>query len=291
MTTPAPPSYDALPWDGPERLVFDGVAVEFHIPPALYELNSSDGRFIVGKAPPMLRALLRELGPRVPRRIVDIGVYKGGSVVLLNELFRPEAMLALEINPNDIPPLSRYLAARGGGRVWWARGIDQADRPNVHAACDAALGGEPIDLVVDDASHWYAPTLASFTALFPRMAPGGLYVIEDWGWAHWPGEYWQRRFGGPDFAAQTPLSNLLIDLTVMMAGAPDVFARVAFDSASIYVTRGGGTLPRDFDPASLMHNRGQPMPRFAPSVAPQAAAAPPRTVFEGPSLTIRPSRE
>ncbi len=187
-----PPDYDRLPWDGPDRLDFGGVAVEFCVPPALYERESTNECFVLGKSPAMLRSLLREIGPRAPKRIVDIGVYKGGSVVLLNELFRPEALLALEISPLDVPSLSHYLGARGEGRLLWARGIDQADRPTVHMACDRAFGDAPIDLVVDDASHWYAQTLASFTAIFPRMAPGGLYAIEDWAWAHWADPHWQR---------------------------------------------------------------------------------------------------
>jgi hypothetical protein len=46
--------------------------------------------------------------------------------------------------------------------------------------------GGPLDLVVDDCSHLYEPTRASFNELFPRLRPGGAYVIEDWVWAHTP---------------------------------------------------------------------------------------------------------
>lgn len=275
------PDFDRLPWDGPDRLVFDGVAVEFCVPPALYERESSDGRFVLGKSPDMLRSLLRELGGRAPRRIVDLGVFKGGSVVMLNEVFRPDAMLAVEIDPRGLPPLDRYLGARGQGRILWARGLDQANRAGLHEGCDRAFGDAPIDLVVDDASHWYPETLASFTALFPRVAPGGLYVIEDWGWAHWPDPYWQRDHGGPHFAGRVPPSNLVVDLALMVAAAPRVFAHVSIDHAAIYVTRGDGPLPRDFDPHRYQHNRGQPLPRFAPSVAEKPPA------FESPQFVIR----
>ena len=211
----------------------------------------------------------------------DVGVFKGGSVVLLNEVFAPDALLALELNPLDKPPLQRYLASRGRGRVTFLRGIDQANRKAVHTACDRAFGDAPIDLVIDDASHWYPQTLATFTALFPRLAPGGLYVIEDWGWAHWPGLHWQVEFGGAYFADKLPVSNLIVDLALLSAALPDAFPRIAFDSVSIYVERGAGEIARDFDVGALVHNRGQPLPRFAPGRPAQ------RRAFESPEFVFR----
>lgn len=278
--TTALPAFDALPWEGPKRLRFGGIAIDFCDGPDLMERESTDECFILGKSPSMLARTLSEMR-RYPSRIVDVGVYKGGSVVLLNEVFHPEALLALELNPQDKPPLQRYLAARGGQRVTFARAIDQADRKSVHAACDRAFGAAPLDLVIDDASHWYPQTLATFRALFPRLAPGGLYVIEDWGWAHWPGDHWQKQFGGAYFADKLPVSNLIVDLALLSAALPQVFPRVAFDSVSIYVERGEGEIARDFDPAALVLNRGQPLPRFA------AALAGPRRSYESPALVFR----
>jgi hypothetical protein len=40
--------------------------------------------------------------------------------------------------------------------------------------------------VLDDASHQYEPTKASFETLFPLLRPGGLYIIKDWSWGCWP---------------------------------------------------------------------------------------------------------
>ena len=46
---------------------------------------------------------------------------------------------------------------------------------------DAAFGGEPLDLVFDDASHLGPQTRASFETLFPRLGRRA-YIIEDWSW-------------------------------------------------------------------------------------------------------------
>lgn len=50
----------------------------------------------------------------------------------------------------------------------------------------------PFDLIVDDASHIPALTVQSFEILFPMLAPGGVYVIEDLCTSYWP--LWGGRF-------------------------------------------------------------------------------------------------
>ncbi len=44
----------------------------------------------------------------------------------------------------------------------------------------------PFDIVVDDGSHFPKHMLISFNAIFPFMADGGIYVIEDMQTAFWP---------------------------------------------------------------------------------------------------------
>ncbi|MFE0021516.1 class I SAM-dependent methyltransferase [Amycolatopsis sp. NPDC059021] len=43
------------------------------------------------------------------------------------------------------------------------------------------------DIVIDDGSHLCDHVLAAFRVLFPRLATGGLYVIEDLQSSYWPG--------------------------------------------------------------------------------------------------------
>jgi hypothetical protein len=67
--------------------------------------------------------------------------------------------------------------------------------------------------VVDDASHTYEETKASFEILFPLLQPGGIYLIEDWSWAHGP------RYQSPDapFSKRPALSNLLFEQIMLLA--------------------------------------------------------------------------
>jgi hypothetical protein len=58
--------------------------------------------------------------------------------------------------------------------------VPQADRESLRRNVDVDFDG-PLDVVVDDASHMHAPSLASFEPLFPRLLPGGIYLIEELG--------------------------------------------------------------------------------------------------------------
>jgi hypothetical protein len=70
-----------------------------------------------------------------------------------------------------------------------------------------------LDFVVDDASHFYQPSRATFECLFPKVRPDGLYIIEDWMWC------FQDQFQGEDapWREFDALPNLMLDLMEEMA--------------------------------------------------------------------------
>lgn len=116
-------------------------------------------------------------------RIVELGIAWGGSTAFLTALLRPRRLAALEISPANDPDFQRWFEEGDrDGRVALHYETDQADVDRVRSIVDAEFGDEAIDLVVDDASHRLTPTLQSFETLFPRLRPGGVYVIEDWSW-------------------------------------------------------------------------------------------------------------
>jgi cephalosporin hydroxylase len=64
----------------------------------------------------------------------------------------------------------------------------------------------PFDIVIDDGSHVPAQVIASFNVLFPLLADGGLYVIEDVQSTFWPD------FGGsPDGGATMQLARAMLE--------------------------------------------------------------------------------
>lgn len=208
----------------------------------------------------MIEAFIREAPERV-ENVIDLGIFKGGSILFLHEMFRPRRLVGLDWDAKDRGPLEKRIAQRGlGDAVRLYYGINQDD----HGALDLIMkenfpDGE-IDLVIDDCSHLYGPTKASLNFLLPRLRPLGLYVIEDWGWAHWPGEEWQ----GPDAQYRdepTALSNLVLELVMTAASRIDIIGKLTITRDSVYITKGWpATDPEGFDISNCYLTRGRHFP-------------------------------
>jgi hypothetical protein len=119
--------------------------------------------------------------------ILEIGIWQGGSVAFWFECFHPMKHVALDrAKERKSDYLSNYIKSRGledNIKLFWE--TDQSNSERLRAIVQQEFRGL-LDMVIDDASHLYAPTKASFETLFPLLRPGGLYVIEDWSWGHWP---------------------------------------------------------------------------------------------------------
>jgi hypothetical protein len=233
----------ALRWQDPRTLQVDGV--EFRLTWDLDELHawtSGKDSFVLGKTPRMVEALVAHAPPSV-RTIVDLGIFKGGSVVLYEKLFRPEVLLAVDLTPEPVPALTDYIEENHlSSVVRPCYGVDQADSTVLGPLLEQHVGDPGLDLVVDDCSHLYEPSRASFEILFPWLRPGGLYVLEDWGWAHWAGSPWQDD-QGPLWGAY--LSNLLFEWTMLAASRPDLVDSLTIEPSAAYLRRGSGELARE----------------------------------------------
>ena len=114
-----------------------------------------------------------------PISFLEIGVFKGGSIPMWKKYFHEDARLTfLDIDPDCARHADPGTTVEIG---------NQADADTL--ARLAATHG-PFDLILDDGSHVNAHQIASFNALWPHIAEGGLYVVEDCHTSYWPG------FGG-----------------------------------------------------------------------------------------------
>ena len=198
-------------------------------------------------------------------RIVELGIAHGGSTAFLALRARPTKLVAIEFESARLAHLDRFIEERRLGEVLRPYyGVDQGDRDRVGAIVADEFGDEPLDLVFDDASHRYGPTLASFETIFPKLRPGGTYIIEDWTGLHELAAALERRLaegesndgravaanisdqlerrGGPE----TPLSRLVVEFTLVEAAGGAVIDEVCVNPHWIAVRRGAARLPDSF---------------------------------------------
>ncbi|MFQ5624508.1 MAG: hypothetical protein ACE5FS_14075 [Paracoccaceae bacterium] len=76
-------------------------------------------------------------------------------------------------------------------------GCDMDDRGEIR---QAAAVSDALDIIIDDASHASAHQQHGLLEFFPRLVPGGMYIIEDLQWQ--PPVYENRR---PGFTRTAPL--------------------------------------------------------------------------------------
>jgi cephalosporin hydroxylase len=112
--------------------------------------------------------------------LLELGIHTGESLKVFATFFSKGRVIGVDWQDRRID-----LSAYRNATVAFG---DQRDSAWLAAlAAREAPGG--LDIVIDDASHRGAWSFASYWALFPRLKPGGLYIIEDWGTGYiedWP---------------------------------------------------------------------------------------------------------
>jgi hypothetical protein len=175
-------------------------------------------------------------------------------LLLMHKAFGAGKVVGIDLGTPE-PAFLQYLdAARLTERIVAHFATNQADASAVRTIIAQEFVGEPIDIVIDDASHAWALTRASFNLAFPYLKAGGLYIIEDWGWAHWKGTPWQDQF----WIDQPALSNLVFELVMACTSSRETIARIDVSPYFVAIRKGPAAVePATFDLASLYVARGK----------------------------------
>jgi hypothetical protein len=214
--------------------------------------------FVLMKDRANVLAYLSHLSGSPTQDFLELGIMRGGSCGLFEALYRPQNHMALDVYRHGADGLDELKATvTADGRRFRAHfDLSQADIPRILSEWKALSGqaSPEFDVIVDDASHAYELSLASFNGLFPHLRAGGVYVIEDWGWAHWPGP-WQD----PSHAEyKSPaLSNLPIHCLIATTGGGDTISQVITTPNQSFVFRGSSTIKEPFDIRAGIVSRGR----------------------------------
>lgn len=122
---------------------------------------------------------------RSARKVLEIGIYKGASLLMWRDYFPKAEIYGLDLEAVHVD----------SPRIHTLQG-DQSDHTLL--AQIRALG--PFDVIIDDGSHIAEHILTTFRELYPSVRPGGYYVIEDMQTAYYPNFYQGGPPGHPDTA-------------------------------------------------------------------------------------------
>jgi SAM-dependent methyltransferase len=249
---------DVLTWRG-DRFDLGGTTFQ-SMPTEAFTTgaNVREGDFFVFKPRSLVERYVALVGELKPKRILELGIFQGGSTVFFAELARPRRIVAIDLEP--LPRIRDRVQGHAtqlglGDAVQTYGGVDQGDRRRLAELVEDSFEGDSLDLVVDDCSHLYGPTRASFNELFPRLRPGGAYVIEDWRWAH--SELGSEHPEGlyPD---EVPLTRLLFEIVLATPAVPGLITDISIDVEAIIVRRGEAKVePATFDVAECSQPRGR----------------------------------
>lgn len=154
-----------------------------------------------------------------PKTILEFGLFEGGSAILWHLLY--DAMVVgidLRPRPKAIDFWLDKLNIRKDVNLYY--GESQDNEVFIRQIMKKHFGGDKIDLIIDDASHMYELSRRSFEITFSELRNGGIYCLEDWGWAHFPGKQWQEdRF----WREHKALTNLVFELLMLHASGTGAF--------------------------------------------------------------------
>jgi len=217
-----------LVWTHPDTFMLGGV--EFVCRALMRGFSSTPKRMLLVKSRWQAEWYERFLRDLQPQRVVEIGTFDGASLAMCAEIAQPQRLVGVDLRSEPSSALAVYIEERGlEDRVRPYYGVDQTDAARLNEILGGEFGDDPLDLVVDDASHALDATRETFDILFPRVRPGGVYLLEDWPTHRLP-------------QVTQPLAPLAFELCLACADSPDAIASVEVNRDYVIVRRGPGAL-------------------------------------------------
>ncbi len=110
-----------------------------------------------------------------PITLIEIGVFHGGSLQMWKDYFGSEArIIGVDNDPRCVALADEHVQVIIG---------DQDDRSFLRTLREEV---GTVDIVIDDGGHRMTQQIGTFEELWPAVAEGGVYLIEDLHTSYWP---------------------------------------------------------------------------------------------------------
>ena len=109
------------------------------------------------------------------KKIVEIGIWKGESLKMWKDYFRSCKIVGADIEDKNMYASERIEIRR----------LDQSSREQLSKFDDCI----DADLIIDDGSHIMGHQQITIGTLFPKLKPGGFYILEDLHTSFYPHGY------------------------------------------------------------------------------------------------------
>jgi len=239
-------------WVSETKFVIDGL--EFVGDLQSYAERTTRDRVVILKYSSLMKQYMDFLAGHQIDNLFELGIWQGGSPLFYGMATDAKKVVALDLAPKN-PALDEIIADHGlGDKVKLHFETSQDNHWAVQQLMEAEFGDEKLDLVIDDASHLYWPSRTSFEIIFPRLREGGLYIIEDWQWAHIDDPQYQN---GTTFGDQPALTNFIFELLMAYGSQPDLFWNIVVRDWFVALQKGSKPLPPDFTLESVIRARGK----------------------------------
>lgn len=234
-------------WQNNNCFTIDNIefVIDLSLPHERFSSSADDQKFLLVKSKPMVNFYEKLLEKQDFQRGIELGVFEGGSSLFLYKLTELERLDCIELRLNSAPELDKYLEDNSLN-ISLHYGVNQADANSLRKI--VALDDRPIDFILDDASHFYEETKASFNLLFPYLRNGGMYVIEDWNWCHnsphngTKSEVWTKR---------KALTNLIFEMVMLNGSSGNLIESIEIFRNIVVINKSQNALHKnDFDISS-----------------------------------------
>ncbi len=243
---------DRLQWTDDQSFEIDGTT--FSVDLSQNRSLRFDTDFQISKNKFYFNSYFEHLDLSRINKIFEVGMFRGGSAGFFYQLLTPEKLVGIDFVKAPIEELETFRKKKDlEMKIRPYYGVDQSNQSDLLEIYRKEFGDDEIDLIVDDASHLFEPSLATFNTLFPKLKRGGYYILEDWSWAHSEGRFQQSDH---PWYNKPALSNLLIMLILSLPGSC-IKNIIVLPHLAIIESSGG--IPQPFSLEKTITNRDKPI--------------------------------